>query len=61
MKLNKEWHLSHRMPKNPTPQQRIKWHREHLMHCDCRQPTAAIRKLLNTEENPLIQKPKVGK
>ncbi len=36
MKLNKEWHLAHPMPKNPTLGQRIKWHLEHHQHCQCR-------------------------
>ncbi|HEY5749826.1 MAG TPA: hypothetical protein VIU12_27355 [Chryseolinea sp.] len=26
MKLNKEWHEHHPMPKNPTLEQRIQWH-----------------------------------
>lgn len=36
MKLNKEWHLAHPMPKNPTQQQRIEWHIEHAKNCNCR-------------------------
>jgi nucleotide-binding universal stress UspA family protein len=36
MKLNREWHLSHPMPKNPTLEQRIQWHLEHLRNCSCR-------------------------
>ncbi|MFI5129153.1 MAG: hypothetical protein ACHQFX_04150 [Chitinophagales bacterium] len=36
MKLNKEWHLAHPMPKNPTEEQRIEWHIEHAKHCQCR-------------------------
>ena len=38
MKLNKEWHLSHPMPKNPSFEQRIKWHIDHQKHCGCRKP-----------------------
>lgn len=34
--LNREWHLSHRMPKNPTLDQRLEWHLEHAKHCKCR-------------------------
>ena len=37
MKLNKEWHLDHPMPKNPTIEQRISWHVEHIKHCHCRE------------------------
>jgi len=36
MNINKEWHQSHRMPKNPTIEQRIQWHLEHAKHCACR-------------------------
>lgn len=32
-KINKEWHLAHPMPKNPTQEQRLKWHLEHSKHC----------------------------
>ena len=35
-KINKEWHLAHKMPKNPTIEQRIEWHLEHAKHCECR-------------------------
>lgn len=35
-KLNKEWHLAHPMPKNPTPDQRIEWHLAHKQNCACR-------------------------
>ena len=36
MPINKEWHLKHKMPKNPTLEQRIKWHLAHEKHCTCR-------------------------
>lgn len=35
-KLNREWHLAHKMPKNATLEQRVEWHMEHLKHCACR-------------------------
>ena len=35
MKINKEWHLEHKMPKNPTIEQRIEWHLEHSANCTC--------------------------
>lgn len=35
-KLNKDWHLQHRMPERPTMEERIKWHLEHVKHCGCR-------------------------
>jgi hypothetical protein len=37
MKLNKEWHLAHPMPKNATIEQRIAWHLEHQINCRCRE------------------------
>jgi len=45
-KINKEWHLKHRMPKNPTEEQRLEWHRMHAIHCSCREMPAALKKKL---------------
>lgn len=36
MNVNKEWHLRHIMAKNPTFEQRVRWHLEHQKHCSCR-------------------------
>ncbi|WP_276481775.1 hypothetical protein [Paraflavitalea pollutisoli] len=36
MKINKAWHEQHRMPKNPSFEQRVKWHLGHQQHCSCR-------------------------
>jgi len=41
-KLNREWHLSHRMPKNPTLEQRLEWHLEHAKNCQCRRITGKL-------------------
>lgn len=41
-KLNAAWHKAHRMPKNPTLEQRVVWHTEHLTHCACRKPTGVV-------------------
>ena len=35
-KINKEWHAAHKMPKDPTMDQRISWHLEHAQNCGCR-------------------------
>jgi hypothetical protein len=43
MKLNKEWHLAHRMPKNPTPEQRLEWHIKHAQHCQCREIPPSLK------------------
>jgi len=35
-KINKEWHLANKMPKNPSIEQKIIWHLEHSKNCQCR-------------------------
>ncbi len=44
--INADWHRAHRMPKNPTLEQRLEWHREHARHCDCRKPPPKLAALL---------------
>jgi len=34
--INAEWHKKNRMPKNPTLEERIKWHLAHSKNCTCR-------------------------
>jgi hypothetical protein len=36
MKINKEWHEKNKMPKNPSLDERMKWHIEHAKNCTCR-------------------------
>lgn len=36
MSINKEWHQTHPMPKNPSFENRVTWHLEHVLHCGCR-------------------------
>jgi hypothetical protein len=36
MAINGVWHGKNKMPKNPTAEQRIRWHLEHHKHCSCR-------------------------
>lgn len=38
LKLNAEWHKKNRMPKNPSFEQRVEWHAEHVKHCARRKP-----------------------
>lgn len=55
MKLNREWHKSHRMPKNPNQEQRIAWHIEHCKNCSCRKmPINLIEKIQNNSRTPLL-------
>lgn len=39
MMINAEWHKKNRMLKNPSEEERIKWHRKHLEFCNCRKPS----------------------
>jgi hypothetical protein len=43
-KINKERHPANKMPKNPTREQRMKWHIEHLKNCNCHPVSAKIQK-----------------
>ena len=36
MTINKGWHLKNKMPKNPTFEEKVKWHSEHIKNCNCR-------------------------
>ncbi len=35
-KLNSDWHRGHRMPEKATLEERVRWHKEHALHCSCR-------------------------
>ena len=49
MNINAEWHRAHPMPRKPTPEQRLEWHREHAVHCGCRKPPPDIAERLERE------------
>lgn len=51
MKLNKEWHEAHRMPQNPTLDQRIEWHIEHARNCECREIPPNLREIIKHRKN----------
>ena len=44
-KINVEWHKKNVMPKNPTIEQKIKWHESHAKNCVCRDSSAYLLKL----------------
>jgi len=44
--INAAWHHKHPMPKNPTKEQRIRWHVEHVKHCSCREMPESVRLLI---------------
>ena len=48
-KINAEWHQAHRMPTNPSKQQRAEWHYQHALNCGCRELTPSITSLLVSE------------
>lgn len=41
-KINKEWHLANKMPKNPSKEQWLNWHIEHSQNCTCREMTPKL-------------------
>lgn len=45
-KINVAWHENHKMPTNPTDQQRGEWHYLHAINCGCRAVTPSIEALL---------------
>jgi hypothetical protein len=47
-KINVQWHNANRMPKNPTHEQRMRWHLEHSKNCNCYPMTAKIEADLAT-------------
>jgi hypothetical protein len=44
MAINATWHKNHPMPKNPSMNERVKWHVEHEKTCGCRKIPASIKK-----------------
>jgi hypothetical protein len=40
--MNKEWHAENKMPAKATLEQRIQWHREHQLHCACREAPKSL-------------------
>jgi hypothetical protein len=42
MAINAEWHRKNKMPKNPTDEQRLNWHVDHMANCNCRTPSPKL-------------------
>ncbi len=57
MPINAEWHNAHKMPKNPTVDQRIAWHVEHAKNCACREMPPKLKELI--ESRGAAPKPRV--
>ena len=51
-KLNREWHLANRMPKNPMPDQRIAWHVQHAQNCACRPMPPKLQQEIEKRRSP---------
>jgi hypothetical protein len=47
-KINVAWHEAHKMPDNPSEQQRAEWHYSHALNCACRKITPSIQALLDS-------------
>jgi hypothetical protein len=45
-KINREWHLANKMPRNPSEDERIAWHLEHARNCGCRKIEGKLAELL---------------
>lgn len=53
MKINKEWHLKNKMPKNPSQKERIKWHLKHAKHCACRPMSEKLKEEIEKFNNKM--------
>lgn len=53
MKMNKDWHEKHKMPKNATIEERLKWHKEHAKNCKCRPMPQSLLSKLKIQQSEL--------
>jgi hypothetical protein len=42
MPVNADWHAANPMPPHASFEQRVAWHREHVLACGCREPPPDI-------------------
>ena len=49
--MNKLWHSLNKMPQKATLEQRIQWHREHQIHCACREAPKGLLQSPNTRKS----------
>ena len=56
MIINGEWHSKHRMPKNPTNEQRIEWHLAHGKVCKCCPMPRKLLYLIKKKEKDAARK-----
>jgi hypothetical protein len=50
MKINASWHLKNKMPKNPTIEERIFWHKDHEKNCACRPVPDNLKKEMEKQK-----------
>jgi hypothetical protein len=48
--MNREWHAENKMPAKATEEQRITWHREHQLHCACREAPRSLRTFIEPKK-----------
>mgnify|MGYP000094191208 CR=1 FL=1 len=53
MPINQTWPQKHKMPKNATFEQGVKWHKAHQKHCSC---TPIPKSLLKKEGHTVKKK-----
>ena len=46
MKINRQWYMRNRMPKNPSLKEKVKWHLEHSRNCSCRPITNKVKEAI---------------
>ncbi|MFH1072417.1 MAG: hypothetical protein V1743_03235 [Nanoarchaeota archaeon] len=62
MAFDKQWHEKHKMPQNPSMDDRLQWHLEHAEHCDCRKiPEKLLAKILLMKDVLLLKENEKGK
>ena len=45
-RLNRAWHLEHRLARNASLEERLHWHLAHAANCACREMPPGIRREL---------------
>ncbi len=56
MKINADWHSKHKMPANPSVDERTEWHIAHVKNCTCRPIPSKLGKLLEKHSPAGYQK-----
>jgi hypothetical protein len=53
--INAEWQRAHPMPRNPSFEERVAWHREHAVQGGCRRPPPDIADRLERERENRVR------